>query len=46
MIDLVVYVAGNCLEPIQTQCERTVQFPANYNQESKYIQQQCRRYAQ
>ena len=29
MIDSVVYVAGNCLEHIQTQCERSVQFPAN-----------------
>ena len=46
MINSVVYIAGNCLEHIQTQCERTVQFPENYNRESKYIQQQCRRYTQ
>ena len=46
MIDSVVHIAGNSLGHIQTQCERTVQFLANYNQESKYIQQQCRRYTQ
>ena len=42
MIIFVVYIAGNCSEHIQTQCERTVQFPENHNGESKYIQRQCR----
>ena len=37
MINLVVCIAGNCSEHIQTQCERTVQFPENYNKVSKYI---------
>ena len=38
MIIFVVYKAGNCSEHIETQYERTVQFPENYNRRSKYIQ--------
>ena len=41
MIMFVVYSAGNCSEHIQKQCERTVQFPENYDKVSKYIQRQC-----
>ena len=33
MIVLVVYVARNCLEHIQSQWEKSVQFPANYQQQ-------------
>ena len=32
MINLVVCIAGNCSEHIETQYERTVQFPENYNE--------------
>ena len=46
MIIFVVYKAGNCSEHIETQYERTVQFPENYNRRSKYIRHQCRRYTQ